>query len=70
MAELINAPPILQNYYNRILEMSAIVGVAKQDRLRAFVNKAYRTNKMDQINLVELAQLSVKNISAATRSLE
>ena len=70
MNQLIDAPQELLELYQEITSMSHMVGVAKQNRLRAFVNKAYKTNKMDQVNLRTLAELSVKSISAATRSLE
>jgi len=61
--------PDLQKYYKKIERMSKKIGVAKQARLRAVVNKAWREGKLDSINLGKLAKLSVKSISAFRNQL-
>lgn len=42
--------------------MSQEIGVAKQARLKAVVNHAFREGKLDKVNLQDLAALPVKKI--------
>ena len=55
----------LEYFYEFIDGMSVSIGVRKQTSLKAYVNQAQKQGKLDQITqgkLVELSQLSHKNI--------
>jgi hypothetical protein len=64
-----DVPEVLQEMYGKIEKMSDIIGVAKQARLRAVVNHAYRKGKLDQINLGKLAQMPVRDIHLVKKNL-
>lgn len=64
-----DVPMVLQELYGQIEKMSDIIGVAKQARIRAVVNHAYRKGKLDQINLDKLAQMPVKQIHFQKKNL-
>jgi hypothetical protein len=62
-------PMVLQELYGQIDGMNESIGVAKQARLRAVVNHAYRLGKLDKINLQELAAMPVKKIHLEKKNL-